>query len=38
MTIVVRGKMWLIVKEYQTYYLCLDNKGIRECFCKYGRN
>lgn len=38
MTLVVKGKMWNVIKRYPTYYLCIDKYGIRECFSIYGLN
>lgn len=35
MTIVVKGKMWTVIKKYPNFYLCINKKGIRECFSIY---
>lgn len=35
MTLVVKGKTWKVIKRYPSFYLCINDYGIRECFSIY---
>lgn len=31
----IKGKTWKVIKRYPSFYLCINDYGIRECFSRF---